>query len=61
MRIHKNNLSRKLSKLRRLLCAEDTIEAIGEGSSYWKSRMSSTHVVYDKEIKELTKKTPGSK
>ena len=47
---HKRNLSRKLSKARRLLWADDIIEVIGEGISNLVPPISSTPVVYDKKI-----------
>ena len=58
---HKRNLSRKLSKPRRLLWADDITEVLGGGSSNWVSPISSTPIVSDKKIKGILKKPCSSK
>ena len=45
---NKRNISRKLSKPRRLLCFDDISEVLGRSSSYWVSPISSTPVLSEK-------------
>ena len=53
---HKRNLSRKLSKPRRLLCIDDISEVLGGSSSYWVSPISSTPVLSDKKLRKFKKR-----
>ena len=57
---HQRNLSRKLSKSRRLLWADDITEVLGGSSSYWVLPISSTPVLSE-EKKRILKKACSSK